>query len=157
MSAGSRPWQRLRAELSHVDPTEILQKVNAKVNRARYVSDSRNWRESDYWSTPQELLTRGGDCEDYAIAKYLLLREIGVEASRMHVAVGMGHAFLVVMTDTAGAVVLDNQYRHLRPLSPSDLESIVFTMNELGWSVNVGRGEPRQRFAAAFAGNRPQP
>lgn len=149
-SQGGGSWSRLVTRLKAMDASHLLEKANALVNRARYVPDPRNWKVPDYWATPQELLAHGGDCEDYAIAKYLLLREIGVDATRMHVAVGMGHAFLLVMTD-AGIVVLDNQNRHVRPLQPRDLETIVYTMNEVGWSVNVGAPPPQQR----YAGGRP--
>ncbi|WP_237707120.1 transglutaminase-like cysteine peptidase [Pseudoalteromonas sp. BSi20652] len=37
------------------------------------------WKQNDYWTTPLETLGRGlGDCEDYAIAKYISLRALGV-------------------------------------------------------------------------------
>src|SRR5207253_2805276 len=56
-----------------------LEEANRGVNMAiRYVSDLAQWGEIDRWSAP--LTTFGsakGDCEDYAIAKYVALREAG--------------------------------------------------------------------------------
>lgn len=74
---------------------------------------SGRWSRGDYWETPTELLTVGGDCEDFAIAKYLLLRALGVPASSMRVlmirgsAGAEGHAVLLVES-VSGVVVLDN-------------------------------------------------
>jgi predicted transglutaminase-like cysteine proteinase len=42
-------------------------------------SDEAQWRVPDHWSSPFETLQSGrGDCEDYAILKYLALLEAGV-------------------------------------------------------------------------------
>ena len=54
------------------------------INRAadlaiRPVSDEVQWRVPDHWSTPFETLQSGqGDCEDYAIVKYLVLLRAGI-------------------------------------------------------------------------------
>lgn len=57
-----------------------LGEVNRAVNLAiRPVSDLANFGETDVWSAPLSTLARGsGDCEDYAIAKMVLLLESGV-------------------------------------------------------------------------------
>ena len=54
--------------------------INRAVNLAiRPVSDFAQWGVSDHWSSPLETLSSGrGDCEDYAIAKYIALVEAGV-------------------------------------------------------------------------------
>ena len=56
--------------------------VNRAVNLAiRPVSDTVNFGLADLWATPLMTFTAGsGDCEDYAIAKYVALREAGVAA-----------------------------------------------------------------------------
>jgi predicted transglutaminase-like cysteine proteinase len=147
VSQSDEAWRKLVAPQDKADAIEVLKRVNKQVNRATYVSDEQNWGIPDYWATPQELMERGGDCEDYAVAKYLMLRELGVSASQLHIAVGVDHAFLVVMTE-AGNLVLDNRDNELRQLQPRDFEDIVFTVNEAGWSVNVDR-QKQQRFASA--------
>lgn len=48
-----------------------INKVNTEINLFKYIPD-----ESDKWSTLDHFLEkRGGDCEDYAIAKATLLKE----------------------------------------------------------------------------------
>ena len=57
--------------------------VNAAVNAAvRYTSDYARHGVADHWSAPLATLANGqGDCEDYAIAKFVALREAGVAAA----------------------------------------------------------------------------
>jgi len=59
-----------------------LDEVNRHINSAiRYVSDMAQHGEPDRWSAPLAALAAGrGDCEDYAIAKYVILREAGFPA-----------------------------------------------------------------------------
>lgn len=56
-----------------------LEEVNRHINKAiRYVSDMAQHGQPDRWSAPLAALAAGrGDCEDYAIAKYVILREAG--------------------------------------------------------------------------------
>jgi predicted transglutaminase-like cysteine proteinase len=56
-----------------------LDEVNRQINSAiRYVNDLAQHGEPDRWSAPLTALAAGkGDCEDYAIAKYVILREAG--------------------------------------------------------------------------------
>lgn len=63
---------------------EQLYNVNNFFNDIPYFSDREHWGSSDYWATPAEMLgTNGGDCEDYVIAKYFTLRELGVPDSKL--------------------------------------------------------------------------
>lgn len=101
---------------------EMLRDVNAAVNRAvAFRSDDLVWGVQDYWASPAETAAKGaGDCEDFAIAKFGMLRALGVPASMMRIAVvkdlrkNIGHALLVVR---AGDVswILDNQSPDVRP------------------------------------------
>jgi predicted transglutaminase-like cysteine proteinase len=54
--------------------------INRAVNLAiSPVSDEAQWGVPDHWSAPFETLRSGrGDCEDYAIVKYLALLEAGL-------------------------------------------------------------------------------
>ena len=60
-----------------------LAEVNRGVNLAiRYRSDVARHGAADAWTTPVAALAAGeGDCEDYAIAKYMALHETGVAAA----------------------------------------------------------------------------
>ena len=56
--------------------------INRAINLAiRPMSDLAQWGVEDRWTAPLATLTTGfGDCEDYAIAKYVALVEAGVAA-----------------------------------------------------------------------------
>lgn len=56
-----------------------LEEVNRQINATiRYAGDLAQHGEADRWSAPLDALAAGrGDCEDYAIAKYVILREAG--------------------------------------------------------------------------------
>lgn len=56
-----------------------LEEVNRQINGAiRYTNDMTQHGVPDRWSAPVATLASGrGDCEDYAIAKYVILREAG--------------------------------------------------------------------------------
>ncbi len=72
------PWHRLVARFSGRPlDAALLADVNAAINRRIWVSDLLNHGVDDHWATPREFLAAGGDCEDFAIAKFLLLRDLG--------------------------------------------------------------------------------
>ena len=79
--------------------------------------DPVNWGQKDYWATPLEFMAKFGDCEDYAIAKFMSLRRLGWKTSKCVVAVKdlnlkVGHAILVVYLDDK-VYVLDNQIKQV--------------------------------------------
>ena len=89
------------------------------INRLRYNIDRprRVWNEAtdkktvyrNRWATLDEFLTHGGDCEDYAVAKYFLLREMGMSADRLRVVITFErrgrnhHALLAVRMPAEGS------------------------------------------------------
>ena len=80
-----------------LEPDKQLKLVNRYINKRRYRRDRKQLSLSvaengeaklrNQWSTLIEFLERGGDCEDYATAKYFLLRELGFKAEDMRVVV----------------------------------------------------------------------
>ncbi len=88
------------------------------MNHYRYRSDQRNWRRPDFWAVPEQLFERGGDCEDYVIAKYVSLRALGIPAERLRVVVVYDrkkrgdHAVLLV-SGAHETLVLDNRYKRV--------------------------------------------
>ncbi|MGQ0662496.1 MAG: transglutaminase-like cysteine peptidase [Pseudomonadota bacterium] len=131
-------WRALLAGLAGRDRIAQLEAVNAFLNRAPYVTDPVNYGVNDYWASPLQFFGRDGDCEDYAIAKYVSLRQLGFEDAELRVAVvedlnlGVAHAILIVYLD-GRALVLDNQVpqvvhaeriRHYRP---------VYSINQAAW------------------------
>lgn len=83
-----RAWRILLDELQGVAPQEQVRRVNEFFNAGvRYATDQQAWGVEDYWATPEELLRSGqGDCEDFALAKYVSLRELGVPEHQLHLA-----------------------------------------------------------------------
>jgi len=61
-----------------------LNYVNTEINKIKYTSDRKLYKKDDYWATPYEFIGKNrGDCEDYVIAKYYILKELGVDPHRM--------------------------------------------------------------------------
>lgn len=112
--------------------------VNDYINQVRYVEDKDNFGQSDYWATPTEFFARGGDCEDFAIAKYALLKQLGVPEDRMRLAIvqdkikNIPHAILIVYTD-AGAKILDNQLKQAKPTTIVSRYKPIYSINADGW------------------------
>ncbi len=64
---------------------EKLEEVNNFFNDVRYSSDLKVYGKKDYWATPWEFLGRDlGDCEDYVIAKYFALKDLGVDPKKLY-------------------------------------------------------------------------
>jgi len=93
-----------------------LGEINRAVNLAiRATSDQAQFGESDVWSSPLVTFYRGaGDCEDYAIAKFVALRMAGIAAEDLRIVVmadvlsGEGHAVAAVRLD-GHWLILDNR------------------------------------------------
>jgi len=112
--------------------------VNSYVNKVTYIEDKNNFGKSDYWATPTEFFARGGDCEDFAIAKYALLKQLGVPENRMRLAIvqdkikNIPHAVLIVYTNS-GAKLLDNQMKQTAQVTNVDRYKPIYSINANGW------------------------
>ena len=80
-------WQRLYQDMQGESEQEKLRAVNHFFNKhVNYISDQKHWGQKDYWATPYEsLTTHGADCEDYVIAKYYTLKELGVAVDKLRI------------------------------------------------------------------------
>lgn len=66
---------------------EKLRLVNDTMNHLPWIADAQHWKNADYWATPMETIaTFGGDCEDIAIAKWIMLRHLGIPAEKLRLA-----------------------------------------------------------------------
>lgn len=98
--------------------------INRAINLAiRPESDLVRFRVSDVWTTPLTTFAAGaGDCEDYAIAKYIALREAGVAPEDLRIvivrnrALNEDHAVAAARVDGQW-LILDN--RHMLLLTDS--------------------------------------
>ncbi len=87
---GPRAVKRLTALLDlmgthqHASEMDRLKTVNAFFNQLPFRHDHKLWGQSDYWASRLEFLGKGmGDCEDYAIAKYLTLNQMGIPQEKL--------------------------------------------------------------------------
>lgn len=81
-------WRNLVQYARECPEAETLHMVNGYFNQWRPKQDDEAWNTPEYWTTPREFMSqRGGDCEDYAIAKYFALRFLGFKADQMRVAI----------------------------------------------------------------------
>lgn len=117
-SCGDRRWAETAAAPRPAAGRDLLAWVNERINREPAMPDAALWQMSDYWATPREFLVLGGDCEDYAVAKFLLLRLAGWPADALRLVVtqdrrqGGHHAVLLARDGDEGAV-LDNLHETL--------------------------------------------
>jgi len=130
-------WQRLGYFTQGLSQRAKLEKVNRFFNRLAFKSDQENWGKSDYWTSPVELLiSNAGDCEDFAIAKYLTLKAMGVEIDRLRItyvkAVERGKAHMVLAYYEDGSedpLILDNLNSKILPATKRPGLTPVFSFN----------------------------
>jgi predicted transglutaminase-like cysteine proteinase len=130
-------WQNLIREGSQLNEREKLERVNRFFNQVRFVDDIVHWGKEDYWATPVEfLVSNGGDCEDFSIAKYYTLRAMGVPDQRLSLsyvkALELNQAHMVLTyypSPTAMPLVLDNLINQIRPANERPDLLHVYTFN----------------------------
>ncbi|GJL85806.1 MAG: hypothetical protein DHS20C02_15810 [Micavibrio sp.] len=137
-----REWKQNLSGFQNLSLRDMADEVNDLMNSKKYRSDSKNYGKSDYWATPAEFYNRGGDCEDYAIAKYAALRALGVPDERLRVAIihdkikNIPHAVLIVYTDQ-GAYILDNQVKEMRNVRNVSRYRPIFSINRTAWWLHT--------------------
>lgn len=103
--------------------------INRAINLAiKPMSDLAQWGVADRWSAPLETLSSGrGDCEDYAIAKYVALAEAGIGEDDLRLvivrdlSVAEDHAILAVRANEK-CLLFDN--RRLALLEDNELRQV---------------------------------
>ena len=157
-----KEWENLLKNAQNRPETEKLQIVNDFFNRIRYVSDQEHCGVTDYWATPAEMLaSNGGDCEDYAIAKYFTLVALNVDPDKLkitYVKARVNNKTIAHMVLTYYArpnsipLVLDSLNRQIKPASQRPDLTPVYAFNGDGlWIIksrNLGRvgGSSKIRF-----------
>ncbi|QFT31617.1 Transglutaminase-like domain protein [Labrenzia sp. THAF82] len=139
-----------------------IPKVNYMVNRLlAYREDHRLWKAGEYWASPVESLNkRAGDCEDYAILKYALLRDLGVKDEDMRVVVlrdtaaRQYHAVLSVKHEGKW-LILDNRFSRVRFERDLPHYQALYSVNAAGeWSHNPKAGKPVRLAARLKSANK---
>lgn len=126
---------------------ETIKFVNDFFNRWPYKQDRAVYGSREYWASPREFITRSGDCEDYAIAKYFALRQLGFDKEDLRVVIlvdeirGIGHAVLAVRTAAAfpkDRLVLDSLSNLLLPHDRYKHYVPQYSMNETTRWAHIG-------------------
>lgn len=115
-----------------------LQLFNRFWNKIPYFSDQQHWGVEDYWATPVETLaSNGADCEDYSIAKYFSLKELGVPPESLRItyvrALRINEPHMVLAyypAPDADPYILDNLTGKLLPASYRDDLEPVYSFND---------------------------
>jgi len=144
----AKPWPALVEQVKAAgDPMAMIKEANKLINdpaQHPYLEDINNWGKQDYWATAFQFLKKSGDCEDFSIAKYMLLKAAGIPVENMRIVAvrirslgGIGHAILVVYQGDK-ALVLDNR---VAPVMDEKLVRGEFqpaiSVNEQFWWVHL--------------------
>ena len=137
-------WLAMIAAARSLKEEARLERVNTFINRRiAFDDDISVWEKSDYWATPLETIGQGaGDCEDFAIIKYVSLRMAGVPGNKLRLIyakarvqgvdgpVSLAHMVLAYYaTPDATPLILDNLNKTILPATQrKDLQPI-FSFN----------------------------
>lgn len=144
-------WQGLINEGRESNENKNLVVVNDFFNELNFVDDSIHWGVEDYWATPVEFLaSNGGDCEDFALAKYFTLIAMGTSEEKINItyvrALRLNQAHMVVSfypRPGAEPLVLDNIVPVIKLSSQRPDLLPVYSFNGSGlWLARVrGQGQ----------------
>jgi predicted transglutaminase-like cysteine proteinase len=117
-----------------------IERINRTINTAvRYISDHDQHGVPDVWTAPLATLSSGqGDCEDYAIAKYVALRHAGVSSADLrlllvhdrvahqdHAVVAVRHNGRWLLLDNRHEVLIEQKDAwHFTPLFALDQQGV---------------------------------
>ncbi len=144
-------WQQLTDDYQDDNEWQKINRVNRFFNQVRFLDDLDHWQKKDYWATPVEfLVTNGGDCEDFSVAKYFTLKQLGIPTARLRLmyvtALELNQAHMVLTyyeTPESEPLILDNLVTEIELASRrTDLQP-VYSFNAEGlWNAKErGRGE----------------
>lgn len=147
-----RHWQRLMDEGRDLPLMEKLNRTNRFFNGARFVDDQTIWNTADYWATPVEFLSRdAGDCEDFSVAKYFTLKNMGVDSEKLRLtyvkARTLNQAHMVLAyypRPDAMPLILDNLDGEIKPADQRpDLEPVYSFNSDHLWLARTRHDQVR--------------
>ena len=140
-----RGYREIVVQAQHLSALRKLTLVNRFINTRRWhIERSRH----DDWRTLTDFLRQGGDCEDYAIAKYFALRQVGFAAD--DVRVGISWDFETHAHHAVTVVRIDDQVYFLdvdgSPRRNQTSYRLLFSINEIAiWDhvlpAHISEGE----------------
>lgn len=154
--------QMIRHDASKSDLAKLTATNHFFNQRIRFLSDQHIWSQDDYWATPLETMGKAsGDCEDFSIAKYVSLLQMGVPPRKLRLVYvkavltdgrTQAHMVLAYYSETSSEpLILDNLRPEILPASTrSDLHP-VFSFNSeglwLGNEKNAREKQPQKRLS----------
>ncbi len=146
----AKAWFKIVNDAQNLDDIAKLEKVNGFFNLFKFVDDSKVWGESNYWASPMEFIgVNAGDCEDFSIAKYFTLLQVGIAEDKLRItmvkatSVNQYHMVLAYY-ETPGAIplVLDNLDPVIKPATKRNDLLPVYSFNgkQLWLNKEKGRG-----------------
>ena len=143
--------------LQDADDIKKLTTINDFFNTVEYNNDIKVWNKKDYWATRDEFLGIAvGDCEDYVIAKYFSLLQLGITEEKIFLtyvkAIKYKQSHMVLTyykTKTSVPLILDNintkilpstKRKDLRPLFNFNGEKI-YMAKQRGLGKEVPKGK----------------
>jgi predicted transglutaminase-like cysteine proteinase len=125
-------------DVARLAPRDQVEAVNRFVNQMTYVEDQQNYGVSDYWASPLEFFRNSGDCEDFAIAKYIAFHSLGFTDDQVRVWVvrdirrDVNHAVLTIALD-GRTYVLDSLTDTVMDASEVDRYQPIYSINASAW------------------------
>jgi len=133
-------WDHLLQSSKDKSTIEKLHLVNDFFNQMKWTDDKELWESRDYWATPIESLIRNaGDCEDFSIAKYFTLLELGVSVNQLKISyvkiLDFDQAHMVLAyypTADAEPLIMDNMKPEILSTSQRSDLKLMFNFNDEG-------------------------
>ena len=134
-----KKYEELKIRIKDYELIKKLSHTNTFINRILPQFDNKSFGINDHWATPKEFLINGyGDCEDYAIAKYFTLLELGIKKENLYFAVvevksrRENHMVLIYSENkNESPLVLDNLSKVVIPFSRRVDLKPKFAFNEI--------------------------
>ncbi len=156
-SGAIRDWAKMLDDNRQQTTDTKLARVNEFFNRRiAFADDQGVWGRSDFWATPFEMMAKGkGDCEDFVIAKYFSLLDMGVPDTQLRLiyvrariggpssSVQQAHMVLAFYpTPDADPVIMDNLITDIRPAARRADLAPVFSFNRQGVFAGAAASAP---------------
>ncbi|MFW2601196.1 transglutaminase-like cysteine peptidase [Aliarcobacter butzleri] len=132
-------YEEVKNKARNLDINKKLTQINLFINGSLAEFDNASMGIDDYWMTPKEFFIKGhGDCEDYVIAKYFTLLELGVKKENLYPAIvkvqgsASSHLVLLYVEDkNKSPLVLDNLSFKILPFSKRTDLTPIAAFNEI--------------------------
>lgn len=141
-------WNEMIVRYKQAPFQEKLSVVNRFFNQLPFLSDSKHWGKKDYWATPLEfVVSNGGDCEDFVLAKYYTLKRLGIPEGQLRLmyveATNLNQAHMVLSYQSPimkESYILDNLIAEIEPFSTRNDLKAVYSFNADGLWLNLEDG-----------------